>query len=648
MASSDRASDVESTAVVISVQNIGGIDECEVTFEPGVSVLTGRNATNRTSLLSALGGVLGGTTASLKSDADQGHVRLEMNGSVFTRELERTTDGTRTGGSPYVEDATLVDHFVTLLEDNPVRRAVERGDPLRDVVMRPVDTDAIEARIRELTAERRAVEDEIEAVEDRRADLPALEDQRQSLEAAIESLDEELADCREAVDSMEADAADVEAAAEVLESLNQRRQELSHLEDELEVKRSERDALLEERRALEEEYDELTDQFGDDREAVERELATARERKRELDETVASLTAIVEFNEDLLAEADELARIESDEPDVPAGLAPDDERTVVCWTCGSEVEGRTIHDRLDDLRAVVQEKREAARALDDRIDELQARLEEFEQRRTRRSDVERRLEETAEKLADVDADIEALVAEVETARSAVADLEEEVARTEALRESDLLETYERIADLQYELGQRQEQLQAVEAEREEIQSLPDPETLEAQREEIVAELEQEHARIDQLETAAIDAFNEHMDELLDLLGYENIARIWLERKTAGDTAGPAGADSSFDLHVVRTSTEGSGYEDELANLSESEREVVGLVVALAGYLVHQVADRVPFMVLDSLEAIDADRIADVVSYFSTSTPYLVVALLPEDARALDESYDRIPADVLSG
>jgi len=50
---------------------------------------------------------------------------------------------------------------------------------------------------------------------------------------------------------------------------------------------------------------------------------------------------------------------------------------------------------------------------------------------------------------------------------------------------------------------------------------------------------------------------------------------------------------------------------------------------------------VPFMLLDSLEAIDAERIAALVEYFAAEVPYLVVALLPEDASALPDRYDRV-------
>jgi hypothetical protein len=53
------------------------------------------------------------------------------------------------------------------------------------------------------------------------------------------------------------------------------------------------------------------------------------------------------------------------------------------------------------------------------------------------------------------------------------------------------------------------------------------------------------------------------------------------------------------------------------------------------------------MLLDSLEAIDSERIGALVEYVAEYAPYLVVALLPEDAEALAENYERIPADALA-
>jgi hypothetical protein len=99
--------------------------------------------------------------------------------------------------------------------------------------------------------------------------------------------------------------------------------------------------------------------------------------------------------------------------------------------------------------------------------------------------------------------------------------------------------------------------------------------------------------------------------------------------------------SVFELHVIRTSDSGAAYEDTVDHLSESEREVTGLVFALAGYLAHEVYEQLPFMLLDSLEAIDSERIATLVEYLTDYTGYLLIALLPEDASALPDEYERI-------
>lgn len=114
-----------------------------------------------------------------------------------------------------------------------------------------------------------------------------------------------------------------------------------------------------------------------------------------------------------------------------------------------------------------------------------------------------------------------------------------------------------------------------------------------------------------------------------------------KNENAGRSVAQSKYRTSFDLHVVRATESGSVYEDTVEHLSESEREVTGLVFALAGYLTHGVHEEMPFLLLDSLEAIDSERIADLVEYVADYTEFLVVALLPEDAAAVDERHARV-------
>lgn len=64
--------------------------------------------------------------------------------------------------------------------------------------------------------------------------------------------------------------------------------------------------------------------------------------------------------------------------------------------------------------------------------------------------------------------------------------------------------------------------------------------------------------------------------------------------------------------------------------------MTGLVFALAGYLVHEVYETVPFMLLDSLEALATERTSRLIKYLDGYSEYLDVALPSEDAARVDE------------
>jgi hypothetical protein len=134
-----------------------------------------------------------------------------------------------------------------------------------------------------------------------------------------------------------------------------------------------------------------------------------------------------------------------------------------------------------------------------------------------------------------------------------------------------------------------------------------------------------------------------MDAVLEVLEYENIDRIWIERRETTERNGRQNCSKArFELHVVRSGSSGGAYRDTVDHLSKSEREVTGLVFALAGYLVHDVHETLPYILLDSMEAIDSNRIAAVVEYLQEYADYLVVAHLPEDAETVSTDHSTAP------
>jgi DNA repair exonuclease SbcCD ATPase subunit len=629
----------EVSGATLTVRNIGGINETTIEFDPGVTVLAGRNATNRTSLLRAVAAALGSSSTPLKSDAEDGEASLTIDGQTYTRTFERVGGTVTSDGDPYLDDAEAADLFAFLLSSNEARRAVVRGDDLRELIMRPVDTEALQAEIDRLRGEKRRIDRRLDELDELSDELPELETERKSL-------DERLEQKREALAEAEADleAADVEPAtgredkAELeskMNDLNEARSELETVEYRLETDRQSLDSLREDREELEEELANLPAVSTERIERLDGEIDRLQSQKRSIESTVNQLNQIVQFNEGMLDGNDPgLGRELSSDGSVTDGLLGED-RTVVCWTCGSEVERSAIDTTLDRLRDLRTDRIEERNKIESELAELRTELDDLRSRRDRHQRVQTKIDRVETEIEDRKSAIEDRIDRREQLQSRIEELE---AAVDALQQRDydeVLDHQRRVSERSFEVERVENQLDSVETKIEEIEAkLAERDSLEDERDRVREDLDERRDRIGTIETEAVEAFNQHMDNLLSVLGYANVERIWIER-----TERPGrGSDGQFDLHVVRSTDSGAAYEDTVDHLSESEREVTGLVFALAGYLAHEVYETVPFMLLDSLEAIDAERIADLVEYFGTHAEYLVVALLPEDATAVDADY----------
>ncbi|WP_144922399.1 archaea-specific SMC-related protein [Halorubrum salsamenti] len=634
---------ISKPVVRVDVRNIGGIDEASVTLPDGVSILTGRNATNRTSFLQALMAGLGSRQSSLKGDAEEGEVALELGDETYTRTLQRRGDSVAFGGDPYLDDPELADLFAFLLENNEARRAVARGDDLREIIMRPIDTDSIDAEIRECKRERDDLESEIEKLDSLERDLPDLEADRREKVEELEAAQEELEAVREELDDLDAGVEESRTRKQEMEEAFQQvrdaRSELDDLEFDLETERS----TLSELKAEREELRETVEEAEEPEENADRlagRIDELRRRKRSLDDDINELGSVIGFNEDMVdgsgidIDVDEGAS--GDDP--TAALTAGDQ--TVCWTCGSEVETDQIEATLDRLRELRSDK------LDER-NEIRAEIQELTDQQSSIREAKREIERTEERLDAVDEEIEStesriadLEAQIESKADEIEELEEEAESIDVDGYDEALELHREANGIELRIERIEDEIDEIDDEIDEREAaIERREDLKAEREELAERLTELRTRVDRIEENAVEGFNEHMETVLDILEYENLDRIWIERRETEVREGRRKVTRTrFDLHIVRSSPDGTAYEDTVDHLSESEREVTGLVFALAGYLVHDVHETVPFVLLDSLEAIDSDRIARVVDYFRTHADYLVAALLPEDAAALSEEY----------
>ena len=617
----------------LRVANVGGIAEGSVPVSRGVTLVSGRNASNKSSLLGALAGVLGGPVPPLKSDADGGSVHLDLDGESYSLSLERQDGETvAVDADPYSTADDCCDLFVALTETNPIRQAVVTDGDLYDLLLRPVDTEEIEAEISRLTAEKRSLDERLEELDRMEERLPGLRRRRASLEDEIDAVTADLRDHRERIEELEAEteATDDEAATELTEKRSERNDLQSRI-------RTNEEALGSLEDELEEVTERLADLRGGDEETtvadIEDELSALHGQKQQLTSTINALSPIVEMNTGLLDEGAAVPdRMTADE--VVSELDPSSQ-SITCWTCGSTVERAQIAEQVETVREILKEKRNQRDAVTEQIQQLTERKRDIETRQAELDDVENRrdrveaeIEERRETLADL--------------RERRGDLESEIATlqeraTEPEDGTDqLAEWYETVGDLEYERGTLSNDLERVESEIADIEAaLEERPEIEAERSSVADALREQRERIDEIERTLVATFNEQMQEVLDALGYDAIERVWIERRVAGNGASP---ETDFDLHVVRRTEDGRAYDDTVANLSKSEREVIGLVVALAGYLAHDVDETVPFVVVDAVEMFDADRIRGLVEHFAQHARYVVAAVLPEERAVLADDY----------
>lgn len=636
----------QTTEAAIRVRNIGGIDETSTEFSPGVTVLAGENATNRTSLLQAIMAVLGSDDASMKGDAEEAFVELEIDGETHTRELSRQGTTVRPSGDPYLEDSTLADLFAFLLESNEARRAVAQGGDLRELIMRPVDTDEIQREIQELLERRRTLQEEIDQLDSLKRRLPTLEERRVEIREDIAEKRQALEAKEEELATRDADPEETrEEKAELEERLGELRSKRSELEDvryDVETERESLESLRAETREVESELESLPEAPVGEIGELESRIERLRERKSSLESEVNEIQSVIRFNRDMLDDTDS---------DVPEALEATEEvtdellpeETVSCWTCGSDVPREQIESTADRLQELSQRKIGDIGDLEDDLEAAREEVQTLREKQRERERLRNRRSELEDEIERSEGAIERLIDRREELQSEIESLETEIEGLESDSYEEVLELHKQANQLEYELGRLEGNLEDVEAEIAELEEQLDAE--EEQRahiEELNDEIEALRTKIDRIERQAVEEFNGHMETVLELLEYGNIERVWLERLEREVREGRRKVTkSAFELHIVRQTDSGATYEDTIDHLSESEREVTGLVFALAGYLAHDVYETVPFMLLDSLEAIDSDRIAALVEYVSEYSDFLVVALLPEDAAALDDNYDRI-------
>lgn len=585
----------------IEIENIAGIRAGQATIKPGVNTVQAENWQGKSSFIAAVETVMG-TARPLTEGTSAGVVRMETADETFTVELERTADGVRVEGRPFLDDEydrACADLYAFMDRTNGVRAAVRQGSNLEAVLTEPLDLENLDERIAALQHERdqvaaslqeaRAAADDLPAakaaVTELEADLATLEDRRADLDQSGDTEDDE--DVREALSDARAERDRVEAR-------------ITRLEESLERAES----RLAERR------EELESLAATDDEGVADELTAEREALATVEQDIELLQSIYAGARGLLDE-DRFDRL----VEVEHGVMGD---TVRCLLCGSDVDRDAYAEHLDGIGERIAALRAEAETHRERVGALEETQDSIEERRRRRTDLE-----------DEIVSLEETVGERRESLAGACERHDEL----DTRLTDLADTVETIdselTDVESEIKYVEAELDDARAERESLADLAaNQDRLEREREALADEIESLRTRKDRMKRRAREAFDESMAELLDRFdtGFET-ARL----------------TSSFDLVVAR-----DGREASLDALSEGELELIGLVAALAGHRTFEVGETVPVMLLDDLGGLSDDSLHTVVAMFREHVDRLVLTAYPEhspfEGHAIDPSTWTVVSD----
>ncbi|UWG47991.1 DNA sulfur modification protein DndD, ATPase [Halanaeroarchaeum sp. HSR-CO] len=614
--------------VEVQVENVGGIDETTATIPPGVTVLVGRNATNRTSFLKAMMAVLGSDEVPLKAGKSAGRIECVIGDTEYVRTATRKNGTVLTEGTPYLDAADEAESFAFLLESNNARRAVERGEDLRNVVLDPLDIDGLREEIRDLERERAGIDEQLE-------ERSSLESRERELQAELERIDEELSTARDRQETLHStiEETDEGTLAERYRAVAERHAELEEIRYDRTTVEESCSALRDERQKKRSKLEAL--EPVPDASALRDEIAEKRAERNRLDSQMSELQRVVQFNR---------RRLDANGALTEEAVATEGEPTeqlfeeqTSCWTCGSTVPTEQIRSTVEQLQSYRRDLLDRRETIDEELTDLQRQRDELDETRDRVRALRNRLDEIASEVSRREERLQSLERRETELEAQIADAEE--ADGHPASEDSILEAHGEASRLEATIDHLEDEREEIVAKLDSVTTeLDELSDLESRRERITTTLTDKRDEVDRLERRTIEEFNETMAEILDELGYDNVERIWLERRKHTEN-GELVPDTSFDLHVIRAAEDGTVYEDTVDHLSESEREITGLVFALAGYLAHEVFESMPFLVLDSIEAIDGERIGTLVDYVSEHATYLLVALLPDDAQYVDADHE---------
>ncbi len=590
----------------LDVTNIGGIRSGTTAIDDGLNVIQASNFRGKSSLVAALRTATGATGQydehPLTEGATEGEVSLKTEDEEYSVLLERQSQNVvKRTGTPYITDETdqlCARLFACLDEGNPIRKAVRNDDDLTELLQAPLNIEDIDAQISRLKQEKRDIEQRIAEAEDAGEQLPPVQE-------AVTTLEKELEELRARRTELAEEETNKEQIDELSDDISAKSGELTNLSSDI--------SRLEDEIARKEQQIEQKNKKRDELEVPEEsdksiELAPKRERIDTLERQIELLEDLARANQNVIDEGD-LSLI----TDVDRTIAGDD---VDCWVCGQQTTTDEVRARIDHLQSKTVELRESKQETEAKIDEVERRRQEIQ--RTRRK--KQQLEEDIQRLKT---DVDEKKGLLEDKRGRKSDLEEEITTLREQLEDAEDEYNEELTDVKTEIRTTETKLENKREKLGELeQTYGELDELESERDDVQTELTELRNRKKDTQENLKERFNSIIADIIDEFqpGFSS-ARLVLKTDERGEV-------ESIDLEIARD-IDNRGQRTSVDTLSEGEVELIGLVVALAGYHAFDVDSIVPFILIDGISQLAAEHLRRVATYLEDMSDILVTTAYPE-------------------
>lgn len=606
----------------LDVNNIGGIRNGSAKLSPGLNTVQASNFQGKSSFMAAIQTAIGttgmfGTNHPLTEGAESGSVTLDVDGEEYEVTLSREgVDTVTRNGTPYLTDETdrvCANLFAFLGEDNPIRSAVRNGDDLTKYLQAPLNIEDINSQIVDLQKQRRERKDELRDAERSADKLPKVQEDITQLEKDLESL-------RDERDELAAEAPEETNADSLSDELGQKQGSLESAKkeiDRLESKISRREEALEEKQA------ELDGLEVPSEPELNADVNEKEERIDDLKLKISLLQDLHRANQQVLEEG-EVELVTS----VDRGISGD---TIDCWVCGNETTADDIEDRLSALQQKIKNLRSEKSDIESEVEEIKQTKRKIRKQKNERDNLQDAIGRMKGDIQEANADLEQARERKERLESEVEDLKAEVEEAEEELNEELTDIKAEISNKEQELERKRGQIEDLEADAEKVDELEDQ--IDSLREEI----EELRKRKNKKQRELAEQFNDALEDVIDRFapGFDGGQLI---PKTTAD-----GEDiESFELTIAR-----EGRETTLDTLSEGERELVGIVVAIAGYRTFDVSERVPAILIDGISQLSSDNLRNLLEYLEGASEMLVTTAYPEAGDFEGNTVDPTEWDVVS-